>query len=144
MSISYIVHRISFFHRYKINEILKMLSIIMTRSDEAIDAPDAVVDAADVADAADAVVDAVDAADDALDALDAGDAGVDALEGEHGRVPGGEDAVDDAPPRQRDVGEVHPERDALRSLPLLPVVENLHRTGCLKRVGNMKLNMVNR
>ena len=38
MSISYIVHRISFFHRYKINEILKMLSIIMTRSDEAIDA----------------------------------------------------------------------------------------------------------
>ena len=72
-----------------------------------------------------------------LDALDAADAGVDALEGEHGRVPGGEDAVDDAPPRQCDVGEVHPERDALRPLPLLPVVENLHRTRCMKGDGNI-------
>ena len=82
------------------------------------------------------------AADGVVDALDDADAGVDALEGEHGRVPGGEDAVDDAPPRQRDVGEVHPEGDTLRPLPLLPVVENLHRTRCMKGVSNMKLNVV--
>ena len=98
-----------------------------------------VVDA--VVDAADAVADALDTLDAADAVVDAADAGVDALEGEHGRVPGGEDAVDDAPPRQRDVGEVHPEGDTLRSLPLLPVVENLHRRRrCMKRVSNMKLS----
>ena len=48
------------------------------------------------------------------------------LEGQHWTLLGVEDAVDDAPPWQCDVRQINPERDTISSLPLFPVVKNLH------------------
>ena len=49
----------------------------------------------------------------------------DDLESEHWRFSGVEDTVDDSPPGEGDVGEVDAERNAVSSLPLLPVMQNL-------------------